>query len=39
MEETGETSQEYNRRWLSIYVVYLCVFLSGIGKNIILMTD
>lgn len=36
MEETGETSQEYNRRWLSIYVVYLCVFLSGIGFSLVL---
>ncbi|XP_033632028.1 major facilitator superfamily domain-containing protein 8-like [Asterias rubens] len=36
LKETGETSDEYDSRWVSIYIVYLCVFLSGTGFSLIL---
>ncbi|XP_038055218.1 major facilitator superfamily domain-containing protein 8-like [Patiria miniata] len=36
MKETGETSKEYDSRWTSIYIVFLCVFLSGTGFSLIL---
>ncbi|XP_022084809.1 uncharacterized protein LOC110976109 [Acanthaster planci] len=32
MKETGESAKEYDSRWTSIYIVFLCVFLSGTGQ-------
>ncbi|XP_071950914.1 major facilitator superfamily domain-containing protein 8-like [Antedon mediterranea] len=36
MAETGETSEEYDIRWRSIYITYLTVFLSSTGFSLVL---
>ncbi|XP_033125053.1 major facilitator superfamily domain-containing protein 8-like [Anneissia japonica] len=36
MAETGETPDEYDLRWRSIYITYLTVFLSSTGFSLVL---